>query len=511
LQFCRLCAKLAMNILVLLYACLLVDGVEEYIFQTPQSIAMEAGRSLLMLLSEQFADALRRRALFIVLMFCLLAFAGDERSLAQPPIISGVMSSPGQNRTPVVRPAGFVVGPVIDSFLPSSGNVGTVVTITGSSFSGATAVKFHGVFAVAQNVSDTSVTAVVPAATTGPISVITPSGTGVSADSFIVGPIITGFTPSSASVGGIVKIFGKNFTGATAVGFNGAITVPFNISDTNLSAAVPAGATSGAISVTTPSGTGSSSENFIAPPRITGFDPASGSVGTLVTIGGTNFTGATAVKFHGVAAKTFSVDSDTVIKVTVPDGATTGSISVTTPLGTAVSSGIFTAGPVVGSLNPTSGTVGTVVTITGKNFDDVTGVTFNGVSASTFTMLSAVTITAAVPSGAGVGPVTVTTSAGAGISASSFTVLPGIASFTPLSGPAGALVTITGTNFTGATAVKFHGVAAKTFSVDSDTVIKAVAPPGATTGQISVIMPSGTGTSFNNFTVTAGVAAAMAH
>src|SRR5436309_9879173 len=76
-------------------------------------------------------------------------------------------------------------------------------------------------------------------------------------------------------------------------------------------------------------------------PTITSFAPTSGPVGTSVTLSGTNFTGATAVTFNGVSAS-FTVTSATTIQVTVPAGATTGPLSVTTPGGTATSTNNFT-------------------------------------------------------------------------------------------------------------------------------------------------------------------------
>jgi hypothetical protein len=81
------------------------------------------------------------------------------------------------------------------------------------------------------------------------------------------------------------------------------------------------------------------------------------------------------------------------------------------------------------------------------------------------------------------------------------TLLPTITSFSPTSGPVGTSVTINGTNFTGATSVKFNGVTA-TFIVNSATKITATVPTGATTGPISVTTPGGTATSTSNFTVT---------
>src|SRR5439155_1183470 len=108
--------------------------------------------------------------------------------------------------------------------------------------------------------------------------------------------------------------------------------------------------------------------------------PTCGPSGTVVTITGIQFTGATAVSFNGKAATTFTVDSYTQIRATVPTGATTGKISVTTGLGTGVSQNSFAipATPVVTSFSPTSGPVGTVVTITGNNFTCITSVFASG-------------------------------------------------------------------------------------------------------------------------------------
>lgn len=80
-------------------------------------------------------------------------------------------------------------------------------------------------------------------------------------------------------------------------------------------------------------------------PTLVSFDPGSGSVGTLVTLTGTNLTGATFVGFNGTNATSFTVVNATQITATVPSGATTGVIAVTTPGGTATSSTNFTVNP----------------------------------------------------------------------------------------------------------------------------------------------------------------------
>jgi uncharacterized repeat protein (TIGR03803 family) len=68
--------------------------------------------------------------------------------------------------------------------------------------------------------------------------------------------------------------------------------------------------------------------------------PVAAKVGKRVIILGNGLTGSTSVTFNGVAAS-FTVESDTYIKATVPEGATTGTVSVVTPTGTLNSNPVF--------------------------------------------------------------------------------------------------------------------------------------------------------------------------
>jgi hypothetical protein len=406
-----------------------------------------------------------------------------------------------------------LVAPTITSVTPTNGPVGTVVTISGTNFTGVTAVAFNGTAASYTVTSTTAIQATAPAGvTTGPLSVTTAGGTATSAASFTPAPTIASFTPTSGLAGASVTINGARLTGATAVTFNGTAATFSVTSDAAIQATVPAGATTGPLGVTTPGGTATSGSSFtvLVAPTITSVTPANGPAGTVVTIGGTNFTGVTAVAFNGTAAAIYTVTSATAIQATAPAGVTTGPLSVTTAGGTATSAAAFTAAPTIASVTPASGPVGTVVTISGANFTGATSVRFNGVSATTFTVMSATAIQAAVPAGATTGPLSVTAPGGTATSAGSFTVAPAITSFTPASGPAGTVVTITGTNFTGATAVGFNGSAAS-FTVNSATTIQATVPAGATTGPVSVTTSGGSTTSASNFTVTVQLTVSKTH
>jgi hypothetical protein len=411
---------------------------------------------------------------------------------------------------------GDTTPPAISSFTPTSGPEETWVTITGTNFTGATSVAFNGTATLDFYVfSSTEIVVFVPpGATSGPISVTTPFGTGTSSDSFTdtaSPPDICCFEPTSGAAGTSVDIMGGNFTGATSVTFNGTADPDFVVnSPTDITAHVPAGATSGPISVTTPGGTATSGGSFTVtlpqPPTISSFTPTSGTVGTSVDIQGTGFTGTTSVTFNGANDPSFVVNSSTDITAHVPSGATSGTISVTTPGGTGAGATSFTVippPPAISSFSPTGGRVGTTVSIAGTSFTGASRVTFNGTAAS-YTVNSPTSIAATVPTGATTGPISVTTSGGTATSTGSFTVTlppPTITSFSPTSGHAGQQVTITGSNFTGATSLKLGGVSAQ-FTINSATKATATVPTiphGFYTW--SVTTPSGSGISTASFHV----------
>jgi uncharacterized repeat protein (TIGR03803 family) len=142
-------------------------------------------------------------------------------------------------------------------------------------------------------------------------------------------------------VGQVVQILGNGLTGASSVKF-GSVSATFTVvSDTYMTAVVPATAANGTVSVTVPSGMRVSSKVFKVLPGITSFSPSSGAVGSQVVITGTGLAQTTKVTFGGVAATTFSKTS-TKVTVTVPAGAKTGKIVVTTPGGTIASATNFT-------------------------------------------------------------------------------------------------------------------------------------------------------------------------
>ncbi|MGH9499339.1 MAG: choice-of-anchor tandem repeat GloVer-containing protein [Terriglobales bacterium] len=148
-----------------------------------------------------------------------------------------------------------------------------------------------------------------------------------------------------------------------------------------------------------------------------------GKVGKTAEILGQGFTGTTKVSFNGTPAQ-FKVVSDTYLAASVPAGATTGFVAVTTPGGVLKSNRKFLVTPQLLSFSPDHGAVGTVVTITGNSLTQTQGVGFGDHVPAKFTVNSDTSVTATVPAGAKTGRVGVKTPGGLGISSGTFTVTP---------------------------------------------------------------------------------------
>jgi uncharacterized repeat protein (TIGR03803 family) len=148
----------------------------------------------------------------------------------------------------------------------------------------------------------------------------------------------------------------------------------------------------------------------------------SGTELSKVEILGQGFSKTSLVKFGGVAATTIAVTGSTYILATVPAGALTGPVTVTTGGTTLTSSQTFKVLPTVASFSPTSGPVGTPVMITGTGLTQTTAVTFGGVKATNITVNSDTQVTADVPTGAKTGKIGITTKGGKVTSKTSFTV-----------------------------------------------------------------------------------------
>src|SRR5260221_1194400 len=207
---------------------------------------------------------------------------------------------------------------------------------------------------------------------------------------------------------------------------------------------------------------------------------ASGTFAGGVNTATTNASGvATSATFtaNGTAGGPYNV-------VASATGATSANFSLTN---------VAAAPPSISTLSLTQGPVGAKITISGSNFGAPQGsstVTFNNTTAAS-TNWSASSIDVTVPSGATTGNVVVPVG-GVASNGLNFTVTPppNITSISPISGPIGAMVTITGTNFgptvgTISSFVTFNGTQGRSTNW-SDTSITIPVPVVATTGNVVV-------------------------
>ena len=149
----------------------------------------------------------------------------------------------------------------------------------------------------------------------------------------------------SGIVGSVTGLLGQTVDETTSVSFDGTDAQFTIVSSTFLKATVPAGATTGFVTVTTPSGTLTSNKPFRVTPQVLSFDPPTGAVGTQVTITGVSLTQTQGVGFGDRVPAQFTVSSDTQVTAVVPAGAKTGRIGIETKGGTAISAGVFTVTP----------------------------------------------------------------------------------------------------------------------------------------------------------------------
>lgn len=412
--------------------------------------------------------------------------------------------------------------PTITSISPSSGLPagGSSVTITGTGFTGATAVNFGATAATSYTVdSATQITATSPTGSgTVDITVTTASGTSAtsSADqfSYFAAPTVTSLSVSvgPAAGGTSVVITGTNFTNASAVKFasNNASTYTVD-SATQITATTPAGTGNVNVSVTTPSGTGTLTGGFTYGPTVSALSPSVGTPGggTSVTITGTGFLNPSTAKFGATTAASTTFVSSTQLTAVSPVGSGVVDVTVTTAGGTSPTSSAdqftYQGSPTVTSTSPSSGSTlgGTSITIVGTNFTGATAVTIGGVAATSFSVTDSTHIAATTPAGsAGAVNVVVTTPVGTGTGVGVYTYAapPVVSSLNITNGlsTGGYPISINGSGFTGATAVHFGSASMVTFSVFSDTLINGMVPassPSGFTGTVDVTVTTPIGTS----------------
>ncbi|NBQ98440.1 MAG: hypothetical protein EBU12_09560, partial [Microbacteriaceae bacterium] len=335
-------------------------------------------------------------------------------------------------------------------------------------------------------------------------------------------PVISSISATSGKKGQAIDIVGTNLgdaLGTTVSLFTAAasgkpavttsVTVlSVNADGTRLTVSSPAIAQKGYFRVTNSGGTATGNTAFTASttttakPTITLTSSLVKEVGSTFTLNGTNLASST-IAIGGVSAP-FTILTANSVVVTVPENVVSGSTISATNLGGTTTTSKFVYQAAVVSDFTKAARVGQNVTFTGKNLK-ATSVVFGGNKTGKIVSSSATSLTVTVPTGALSGAIKVTTGAGSVFTTVSFTVTPPaptVSSFTPTTAKKGvSLVTVRGTNLTGAT-VTLGSVQVTLAAGANSTSFKFIVPSSAVTGKITVTTPGGTVISSGTLVVT---------
>lgn len=459
--------------------------------------------------------------------------------------------SSAQTSSPPPPPAAVT----LTSLSPASateGSADVVVTATGTGFTTSSTVDWNGVALKTSYVSDTSLTAVVPASdllTVGTASVIASNTSAGGASSSVVtftiasetSPTIASLAPSTTvagSTGLVLIVNGINFGPAATVLWNGhALPTAFE-SSTELRAAVtldllatPGSAVVSVANDASAGGTSNTSSFTISvpppTPTLTSIAPTSlpTNGGGPLTLSGTNFTTSTVVSFdNGTQLVQPTFVSSTQLTVSLPGGFFHSESTISVAVRASQSSGIdsspvnlmITPGiPQVTGLSPSSVTVfqsGVAVTVSGKYFSATSVVYVNGTARPTTTDQSGdliVQLTAGDLANTGSDTITVEDPISGNVASNpqTLTVMPlpplALTSLSPATVPAGNgafTLTVFGNGFTTGSTIAWNGTTLTTHYVSGTELRASIAAslivnPGTlpATIPVTVVNPAGEG------------------
>ena len=278
-----------------------------------------------------------------------------------------------------------IITPTISSISPSSGVPGTQVTINGTNFGatqGSGQVWLGSTYAGSiVSWSATQIVATVAANSISGNAQVQQSGVWGNQIAFTVtSPSISSVSPTTARAGDSITINGTNFgatQGSGQVWLGSKLAGSYvSWSNTQIVATVASGATSGSAQVKQSGVWGNSVAFTVITPVITNVSPTTARAGDSITITGTGFgstQGSGSVWLGSKLAASYVSWSDTQIVATVASGSVTGTAQVQQG-GVWANYGTFTViTPVLTSISPTSGPVGTQVTFTGTGFGTTQG------------------------------------------------------------------------------------------------------------------------------------------
>ncbi len=356
------------------------------------------------------------------------SFIGPCR-LAAALALSLLAACGGGSSSDSVAPAPSAI--VIAGFAPAQAGPGAIVTVSGSGFGAVQSVRVGGTNAAFTVDSASQLRLTVPdGASSGPIELAGGGRVALSASDLVVlaVPRVTGVTPASIVPPARINVTGTDLDKVTQARLNATVLAIASQSPTALALDVPAGASSGFLTLVATDGVARQSAQQITVAgsiAVASFAPTTVARGLTLTVNGANLDRATAVEFAGGAR--------------APVAARTGSTSITVTVPAAANSGVFA---VIGSAGervdaPASLTVvpriqvdgsavytvaaGAPVTLNGLGLTEVSAVTV-GASAATIGARSDTQLTFTVPAGVNCGPITLLSQSQPSVAAGSVVV-----------------------------------------------------------------------------------------
>ena len=312
---------------------------------------------------------------------------------------------------------------------------------------------------------------------------------------------INSFSPASGAAGTVVTLTGSGFTRSNAAWAGNAHDAGLTVvSGTQAKVTIPADATTGAIGILNPvhaaftasSFTVSAASGTSPQQTISGFSPASGPVGTVITVTGSGFTGSSSAWLGSAHDASLNVVSDTQAQVTVPADGPTGQIAILNTQHSVFSATSFTVTttapgytqPSISSFSPTSGAAGTVVAVTGSGFTGANAAWVGSGHDAGLTVISGTQANVTVPADATSGAIALVNPSYSGASTGSFTVTAG--SPPPPPPPSGTLsMRVQGSRFidSAGSTVQLRGVNYSGFEFAAIGGWSGSDPSGAQAGQ----------------------------
>jgi hypothetical protein len=402
----------------------------------------------------------------------------------------------------------------VSGFSPSTGPVGTLVTINGANFGQQTKIKLGGRPVRVESFNATSITFKVPSHYYDGVITLHHPGMGnaipVGTFQVQVDPRIHGFNPRSGPVGTRVELNGEGFQNGDQILFNSRPLPVAELGPNRVVITIPQGASSDFFSVYRPSTkyTWAAKQRFdvsMPAPTVSALTPTQGAPGTQVRITGSYFAPRDRV-FYGPGQPVNVVGrADTWIDVQVPANARQSNpFNIRGKSGT-VQTPVFVLvmNPTIARFQPDSGGPGTIVDIYGTNFAQGDQVYLNG-RALRRTGYDDSKLTVEIPPGATTDRFAVWRN-GAAIATASrpFEIrnAPTISGFSPTQGPGGTRVTISGSGFSRDTRVTYGAKPLNVVGRRQDNSIEVIVPPGAQSQPFTVINRGGSVNSASAFQV----------